>query len=69
MSLLNYAAIGIVKRKKGEKKYWYTVVWVEVQSSGCDYCVCSNSFFFVCVYVTGTVVWVEGYDPVDVTIV
>ena len=35
--MLNYAAIGTVKREKRRKK------------------------------VTGTVVWVEGYDPVDVT--
>ena len=70
MSLLNYAAIGIVKRKKGEKKYWYTVVWVEGYNPvDVTIVYVLTLFFFVCVYVTGTVVWVEGYDPVDVTIV
>ena len=39
MYLLDYVAIGTVKREKMKKK------------------------------VTGTVVWVEGYDPVDATIV
>ena len=50
MSLLNYAAIGTVKREKRKNRYWYSSIGRGVRSSGCDYCVYSNSFFFfVCV--------------------
>ena len=34
------------ERKKEKKSYWYSSMGRGVRSSGCDYCVYSNSSFF-----------------------
>ena len=65
MYLLYYVAIGIVKKRETRKRsdnvlvklcrHWYCKERKKGGKGGKK--------------VTGTVVWVEGYDPVDVTIV